>query len=55
MLISPQEAQLLKQISDSRDFYNVQKAAVTKAKEANDADTANQILNDKFMPAPTKY
>jgi methyl-accepting chemotaxis protein len=55
MLTSPQEEALLKQISEARDFYNVQKAAVAKAKEANDADAANQILTGKFMPASTKY
>jgi methyl-accepting chemotaxis protein len=55
LLTSPEEGRLLKQISDARDFYNVQKAAVAKAKEANDADTANQILSAKFMPASEKY
>jgi methyl-accepting chemotaxis protein len=55
MLTSPQEEALLKQISQARDFYNVQKGAVAKAKEANDADAANQILTSKFMPASTKY
>jgi methyl-accepting chemotaxis protein len=55
LLTSPEEGLLLKQISDARDFYNVQKAAVAKAKEANDADAANQILTAKFIPASTKY
>jgi methyl-accepting chemotaxis protein len=55
LLTSPEEERLLKQISDARDFYNVQKAAVAKAKEANDADAANQILSTKFMPASDKY
>jgi methyl-accepting chemotaxis protein len=55
LLTSPEEEKLLKDISAARDFYNVQKAAVTKAKEANDADTANLVLQEKFIPASTKY
>jgi methyl-accepting chemotaxis protein len=55
LLTSPEEEALLKEISAARDFYNVQKAAVTKAKEANDVDTANSVLQDKFIPASTKY
>jgi methyl-accepting chemotaxis protein len=55
LLTSPEEAKLLKDISAARDFYNVQKAAVSKAKEANDADTANSVLQDKFIPASNKY
>jgi methyl-accepting chemotaxis protein len=55
LLTSPEEAKLLKQISDARDFYNVQKAAVTKAKEANDAEAANLVLKEKFVPASDKY
>jgi methyl-accepting chemotaxis protein len=55
LLTSPEEAKLLKEISDARDFYNVQKAAVTKAKEANDTDTANSVLQEKFMPASVRY
>jgi methyl-accepting chemotaxis protein len=55
LLTSPEEAKLLQQISDARDFYNVQKAAVTKAKEANDVDTANRIMDEKFIPASNKY
>jgi methyl-accepting chemotaxis protein len=55
LLTSPEEDKLLKDISAARDFYNIQKAAVTKAKEANDADTANLVLQEKFIPASTKY
>jgi methyl-accepting chemotaxis protein len=55
LLTSPEEAKLLKDISAARDFYNVQKAAVSKAKEANDADTANSVLQEKFIPASNKY
>jgi methyl-accepting chemotaxis protein len=55
LLTSPEEAKLLKDISAARDFYNVQKAAVSKAKEANDADTANSVLQEKFIPASAKY
>jgi methyl-accepting chemotaxis protein len=55
LLTSPEEEKLLKDISAARDFYNLQKAAVTKAKEANDVDTANSVLQDKFIPASNKY
>jgi methyl-accepting chemotaxis protein len=55
LLTSPEEAKLLKEISAARDFYNTQKAAVAKAKEANDAETANSVLQEKFIPASNKY
>jgi methyl-accepting chemotaxis protein len=55
LLTSPEEAKLLKDISAARDFYNVQKAAVAKAKEANDAETADRVLQEKFIPASNKY
>jgi methyl-accepting chemotaxis protein len=55
LLTSPEEARLLQQIADARDFYNVQKAAVTKAKEVNDVETATRVLEEKFIPASTKY
>lgn len=43
LLTSDDEMRLLKQISEARDFYNVQKAAVTKAKEAGNAEEANRV------------
>ena len=55
LLTSPEEATLLKEISAARDYYNVQKAAVTKAKDANDVDTANSVLQQKFIPASNEY
>ncbi|WP_296945113.1 methyl-accepting chemotaxis protein [uncultured Massilia sp.] len=55
LLTSPQEAQLLKQISDARDYYNKQKAALTKAKEAGDNETAGRIMDEKFVPASNQY
>jgi methyl-accepting chemotaxis protein len=55
LLTSPEEEKLLKEISAARDFYNTQKAAVAKAKEANDVDTANRVLQEKFIPASAKY
>ena len=55
LLNSPEEARLLQQIADARDFYNVQKAAVTKAKEINDVETATRVLEEKFIPASAKY
>ena len=55
LLTSDDEMRLLKQISEARDFYNVQKAAVTKAKEAGNAEEANRVLDQKFIPASEKY
>ena len=55
LLISEKETELLKGISDARDIYNVHKAAVTKAKAANDNDTASNILTAKFAPAADIY
>jgi methyl-accepting chemotaxis protein len=55
LLTSPQEAQLLKQISSARDFYNTQKAAVAKLRAANETDAAAEVLNTKFIPASSKY
>jgi methyl-accepting chemotaxis protein len=55
LLTSPEEARLLKQISEARDDYNVHKAAIAKAQQANDGDTAARVLNEKFVPASAKY
>ena len=55
LLTSPEEGALLKKISDARDYYNVQKAAVTKAKEADDTETATRVLTEKFTPAAATY
>jgi methyl-accepting chemotaxis protein len=55
LLTSPEEARLLKQISEARDDYNGHKAAIAKAQQANDADGAERILTDKFVPASAKY
>ncbi|MYM88908.1 HAMP domain-containing protein [Rugamonas sp. FT82W] len=55
LLTSEKETALLKGISDARDTYNVYKASVTKAKAANDNDTASGVLTTKFMPAADVY
>jgi len=55
LLTSPEEAKLLQLVSDTRDEYNVHKAAVTKAKAAGDVETANRVLEEKFIPASNKY
>jgi methyl-accepting chemotaxis protein len=55
LLTSPKEEALLKQISEARDFYNVQKAAVAKFQEAGDGEAAGKLLTEKFMPASNKY
>ena len=55
LLTSENETRLLKEISAARDFYIVQNAAVTKAKEAGDATEANRVLDEKFIPASVKY
>jgi methyl-accepting chemotaxis protein len=55
LLTSEKEVALLKEISAARDFYNLQKAAVSKAKEADQADEAKRIMEQKFAPASEKY
>jgi methyl-accepting chemotaxis protein len=55
LLTSPEETSLLKQISETRDFYNAQKATIKKAREAGDAETADKVVSEKFMPAAAKY
>jgi methyl-accepting chemotaxis protein len=55
LLTSQQETQLLQQVAAARDYYNVQKAAVTKAKEGNDVELAGRLLEQKFIPAAAKY
>jgi methyl-accepting chemotaxis protein len=55
LLTSEKETRLLKEISQARDYYNVQKAAVAKAKEANNVDEATRILEQSFVPASAKY
>jgi len=55
LLTSERETGLLRGISEARDTYNVHKAAVTKAKAANDDDTASAVLTAKFMPAADVY
>jgi methyl-accepting chemotaxis protein len=55
LLTSPEEARLLKEISDARDDYNKHKAAIGDAQKAHDADGAEKILNEKFVPASAKY
>ena len=55
LLTSEQETALLKGISAARDTYNVHKAAVTKAKAANDNDTASAVLAASFIPAADVY
>jgi methyl-accepting chemotaxis protein len=54
-LTSPEETQLLKQISAARDVYNVHRLAIFKIKEANDAATASRMVDEQFMPAATRY
>jgi methyl-accepting chemotaxis protein len=55
LLTSPEEEKLLKTISAARDFYNVQKEAVAKAKAANDVETADRVLKETFYPSSEKY
>jgi methyl-accepting chemotaxis protein len=55
LLTSPEEARLLKQVSDARDNYNKHKAAIANAQKAGDAETANRVLTENFVPASAKY
>src|ERR1700712_1457521 len=55
LLTSEQETQLLNEIAKSRDDYNLQKAAITKTKDDKNMAEATRILDEKFVPAATKY
>ncbi len=55
LLTSEQEKQLLGEIGKARDYYLVQRSAITKAKEASNAEEATKILDEKFMPAAAQY
>jgi methyl-accepting chemotaxis protein len=55
LLTSEKETALLRAVSQARDTYNVHKAAVTKAKTAEDVELAAKILNDSFSPAADAY
>ena len=55
LLTSPEEAKLLKQIAQTRDVYNGYKIDITKAKKANDAEAANRVMTDKFVPTSKVY
>ena len=55
LLTSEEETKLLAEIGKSRDFYLAQRAAITKAKAANEVEEAAKILDQKFVPAAAQY
>jgi methyl-accepting chemotaxis protein len=55
LLTSEQETQLLSEIGKARDYYLLQRTAITKAKDANNAEEATKVLDEKFMPAAAQY
>jgi len=55
LLNSPQEQRLVKEISDARAVNNAMRVAVAKARAANDNETANRLIDDKYVPASKLY
>ncbi|SMP79716.1 methyl-accepting chemotaxis protein [Noviherbaspirillum suwonense] len=55
LLTSEEETRLLKEIGVARDYYLAQRSAITKAKQADNAEEATRLLNEKFVPAAALY
>ncbi|WP_339938620.1 methyl-accepting chemotaxis protein [Undibacterium luofuense] len=55
LLESEQEKALLKEINTLRDEYLASRNKIVELKKADQADEANQLLEQKFMPVSTAY
>jgi methyl-accepting chemotaxis protein len=55
LLTSPEEKTLLDEIAARRKQYNGLRAEVAKARAADDTETANRLLDEKFVPASKEY
>ncbi|WP_374520079.1 methyl-accepting chemotaxis protein [Undibacterium squillarum] len=55
LLESEQEKALLKEINALRDEYLASRNKIVEMKKADQADEANQLLEQKFMPVSTAY
>ena len=55
LLNSPQEQQLVKEISDARAVNNAMRIAVAKARADQDNETANRLIDEKYVPASQQY
>jgi methyl-accepting chemotaxis protein len=55
LLNSPDEKRLVDEIAAARKLYNSLKGEVAKARAADDTETANRVLDEKFVPASKLY
>ncbi|WP_332880232.1 methyl-accepting chemotaxis protein [Oxalobacter vibrioformis] len=55
LLTTEKEAAIYQKIAENRKNYAAYRDAIVKAKNEGRADEANQLLNDKFIPAATGY
>ena len=55
LLTSPEEKQLVQEIALARTANNVTRAAVGVARAANDHETANRLIDEKYLPATAIY
>jgi methyl-accepting chemotaxis protein len=55
LLTSDEEKRLLDEITAARKAYNEARDAVSKARAADDSETANRLIDEKFVPASKRY
>jgi methyl-accepting chemotaxis protein len=55
LLTSPEEQRMVKEIADARALNNTMRAAVGTARAADDTALANQIIDEKYLPATKIY
>ncbi|WP_229491539.1 methyl-accepting chemotaxis protein [Massilia sp. HP4] len=55
LLNSAQEQRLVSDIADARAVNNAMRIAVAEARAADDNDTANRLIDERYVPASTLY
>jgi methyl-accepting chemotaxis protein len=55
LLTSPEEQRLVQEIATARMANNEMRAAVGKARAANDTELANRLIDEKYLPATQVY
>jgi len=55
LLDSPEEQRLVAEINDARTVNNDMRVAVAKARAADDNETANRLIDEKYVPASKQY
>jgi methyl-accepting chemotaxis protein len=55
LLTSDEEKRLLDEITAARKAYNEARDAASKARAADDTETANRLVDEKFVPASKNY